>query len=556
MILKKARLISILLTIFVVVLGGCGGSGSPKGTTGNPSPTSNSPSALTALSISQGSVQLMKNGNSTWASMQVGSTLQVGDIIRTGDSSKAIITFFDGSTIELEARTQIEVSSLIAGTGTGPTTILLKQQIGETISTVTKLLDPQSRYEIETPAAVAAVRGSMMGVKVDSLGRTVVTNLEGHITVTALGTEVSIPVGMQVTVNKGEAPGQPKNTTTAPPTTTVPPTTTPPTTSSTGNMTVSSTTGWQQTSFNLVAEQNYYVTYISGSWTVDYRNYPATGPEGCSPETDRLINPVSKISQSGPFGALLGRVGSGAIVVIGASTGPFKADASGVLSLRINDSESAMADNQGSLVVNISSSPFQAITIEVAASQTQAFEGDTIKYTYKVINHGASPLKNVVVSDGWSTVAVYQSGDADSNNSLGINETWTFTSNHTISHNEIGLLINTATVTASDNVLKIFTSSGSTTVNVKGITIGFSEPGPDTIIRSSQITLVGSVNDPSILKVTITQNGNMIGTFNIVGGSFSTSVVLIRGTNNLEAVVTKPGAGSVSARMIIDFLGS
>jgi ferric-dicitrate binding protein FerR (iron transport regulator) len=37
-------------------------------------------------------------------------TLGIGDTVRTGDDSGAEITFFDGSTIELEAGTQIEIT--------------------------------------------------------------------------------------------------------------------------------------------------------------------------------------------------------------------------------------------------------------------------------------------------------------------------------------------------------------------------------------------------------------------------------------------------------------
>jgi hypothetical protein len=179
---------------------------------------------LTVLSLSEGTTQLQKSGSSTWAVVQAGTILQSGDSLRTGDSSRALITFFDGTTIELKAGTQVEISSLLGASGGGATIIQLKQQIGETISTVTKLIDTASRYEIETPAAVAGVRGSKMIVKVESSGRTTITNIEGNIYVRAQGVEVTIPVDTQVSVNKGEAPGQPQPTATNPPTT--PPVTT------------------------------------------------------------------------------------------------------------------------------------------------------------------------------------------------------------------------------------------------------------------------------------------------------------------------------------------
>jgi hypothetical protein len=63
-----------------------------------------------------------------------------------------------------------------------------------------------------------------MAVKVDSSGRTTITNIEGNIYVRAQGVEVTIPVDTQVSINKGEAPGQPQPVATSPPTT--PPVTT------------------------------------------------------------------------------------------------------------------------------------------------------------------------------------------------------------------------------------------------------------------------------------------------------------------------------------------
>ena len=112
--------------------------------------------------------------------------LDVVDKIKSGPNSRAVITFFDGSTIELKPDTQLEISELVKGTANQ---IRLKQELGETISTVKKLADPASRYEIETPAAVAGVRGSTMMVSVAFDGTTSVQNLEGKISVTAQGVE-------------------------------------------------------------------------------------------------------------------------------------------------------------------------------------------------------------------------------------------------------------------------------------------------------------------------------------------------------------------------------
>jgi uncharacterized repeat protein (TIGR01451 family) len=135
-------------------------------------------------------------------------TLQPGDTIKCAGNSRAEITLFDGSIVEIFPDTELKIADL-SSSGTGTTSIKMQQQIGKTVSRVKKLTDTASRYEIETPAAVASVRGSTMTVIVYPDGSTVVTNEAGDIRVTAQGKEVIIPIGYKVTIKPGEAPGNP-----------------------------------------------------------------------------------------------------------------------------------------------------------------------------------------------------------------------------------------------------------------------------------------------------------------------------------------------------------
>ena len=164
------------------------------------------PSTLTILSITEGNVSVMKAGTASWIEAEVGMSLGVGDSIKTGDDSSAEITFFDGSTIELQAGTEIEIASLDISADTGSTTITLEQTIGNTISRVTKLLDPASRYEVETPTGVVAVRGSVMQVYVIEDGTTWIINLEGDIWAVGEGVELQIPEGRQCISRPGQPP--------------------------------------------------------------------------------------------------------------------------------------------------------------------------------------------------------------------------------------------------------------------------------------------------------------------------------------------------------------
>ena len=147
----------------------------------------------------------MRAGTSTWITATVEMTLYAGDTIKTGGSSKTKITFFEGSTVELEASTEIVVAALGLNEA-GSTNIELTQLLGRTISRVNKLTDSASNFNVETPSAIAAVRGSVMTVTVATNGRTVVTNEEGDIRVIVEGTEYPISEGMQRTIAPGEVP--------------------------------------------------------------------------------------------------------------------------------------------------------------------------------------------------------------------------------------------------------------------------------------------------------------------------------------------------------------
>ena len=187
------KLLSILVLSLLVAstLFGCdGGQSTPS---------------LTIFSMTGGNVSVMKAGTGSWTGAQAGMSLEVGDAIKCGDNSTTEITFLDGTTIELQAGTEIEVDSL-AITDTGSSTIVLKQKIGSIIFRVTKIIDPASRYEVETPTGAVVARGSIMWVSVTEDGTTQACNLEGDIWAIAQGVELQIPLGWCCIINPGQPP--------------------------------------------------------------------------------------------------------------------------------------------------------------------------------------------------------------------------------------------------------------------------------------------------------------------------------------------------------------
>lgn len=118
--------------------------------------------------------------------------------------------------------------------------------------------------------------------------------------------------------------------------------------------TVSSTRGWQKVPIKLKAGQRYTVSYVSGSWTVDHRNFPRVGPGGYSNSVDKTIYQGCRYYAHSNYGVLLGAVGDSAADFPIGQGGIFNAASSGPLYLRINDDDACLGDNAGSVTMYIS----------------------------------------------------------------------------------------------------------------------------------------------------------------------------------------------------------
>src|SRR2546428_9469282 len=112
-----------------------------------------------------------------------GDLLAAGDSIETAADGRAVVTFFEGSTVEIEPSSTLSVDTLSVEAD-GGTVVLMTQAVGRTWHVVTKLLTGSSRYEVRTPASTASVRGTEFEVQVDTSGgepvATVVTT-EGRV---------------------------------------------------------------------------------------------------------------------------------------------------------------------------------------------------------------------------------------------------------------------------------------------------------------------------------------------------------------------------------------
>jgi len=64
-----------------------------------------------------------KPGNTNWSQGKEGTVLAAGDKVKTDTGATAAITFFDGSTIDLNGGTEISLDELLSKSQTTPKTI-------------------------------------------------------------------------------------------------------------------------------------------------------------------------------------------------------------------------------------------------------------------------------------------------------------------------------------------------------------------------------------------------------------------------------------------------
>ncbi len=196
--MHKSRLVlvcmALLLTLALLIpLVGCGGGGTAV------------PCKISSVS---GDVQVLRSGSAESVKATNGMELAVGDTITTGNNGSANLTFFDGSVMEIKANSEILVNELSTAS-TGSTAVSLMEQVGSTINRIGKLVDSASKYEVDTPAAVAVVRGTVFDLLVQQNGTTTVKAEQDSVSFTASGVTVTVNQGFQSSALVGGKPSTP-----------------------------------------------------------------------------------------------------------------------------------------------------------------------------------------------------------------------------------------------------------------------------------------------------------------------------------------------------------
>lgn len=171
------------------------------------------PAPAIAISVS-GETLLKRSQQSNWVNLEEDFYLHVGDTIKTFKGS-VLVKFADDSVLRLEEDTVLIFNRLTQFGKSGMTDTGLRLEKGRVSTKVTPNRQNGSRYEISTPSAVAAVRGTEFRVDADTRG-TDLEVVEGVVEFSIRDKKLDVPAGYSVSATQGEGLSTPAKLLVAP----------------------------------------------------------------------------------------------------------------------------------------------------------------------------------------------------------------------------------------------------------------------------------------------------------------------------------------------------
>lgn len=159
--------------------------------------------------VANGDVRIKKNDTDTFIKLQNNESIFVGDTVQTGTNSIVKIKFADGSTSNLQPNSSLTL--LTSQQYAGKSNFYIKVQLskGRTEIVANPQHLQQDQLEVETPTAVAAVRGTVFRVGAEK-NNTIEETLQGLVSVVANAQEVSVGQQYGTVAREGQPPLAPQ----------------------------------------------------------------------------------------------------------------------------------------------------------------------------------------------------------------------------------------------------------------------------------------------------------------------------------------------------------
>lgn len=168
------------------------------------------PATATVVQL-QGEARLVTAIDGSSQPLTNNTPLHTGDRVETGPDGNLSIRFADGSELLVLSDSTVIMDSLSAYGTTGMVDTRIRLQGGRVDTRVKPGQGPGSRYNIITPAAVAAVRGTQFRVSAEldkPIARSEV--LEGKVDVSGAGASQLVPGGFGTIAEAGQPPQPPR----------------------------------------------------------------------------------------------------------------------------------------------------------------------------------------------------------------------------------------------------------------------------------------------------------------------------------------------------------
>lgn len=149
------------------------------------------------LEVLDPTVEVLRVNTVNWIPVKLEAIVGVGDVIRTGETGRARITFFaDGTDTELLPNTEYQINQFRGSDSSFQ--ISVEILAGETTQRLSRLLDASAVYEINTPGMTLTARGTAFNVRVEETGRSAMIVTDGEVNAAHSDAEASVAPGFGI----------------------------------------------------------------------------------------------------------------------------------------------------------------------------------------------------------------------------------------------------------------------------------------------------------------------------------------------------------------------
>jgi len=212
--LKLSRRLVAVVVLLVIIVGGGAFLYYPRG-------ESVSAAVAATLAILNTDITAQRSGANDFSAALDGDIYKTGDVVKSSQNGRAVLTFFDGSTLTIDPGSLVKVTTLNRLEG-GGIQLTIEQSLGRTWASVQKLKTPDSKFEVKTPTSTAAVRGTAFVTNVTQKpdgsvtatyeaddGQLLVSATAGGTTTVNANSSVSVDTNQQAPANSTPLPPQP-----------------------------------------------------------------------------------------------------------------------------------------------------------------------------------------------------------------------------------------------------------------------------------------------------------------------------------------------------------